>query len=391
MKKIVMGFLSLTLIFTSIGFADDSTLVKSDELTVQTRYLTLTDAIGLATDNSDTLTNLNSDIEAQEIELHRANGQVDSVDSGSYSTADGYVNIYLTKEYQVDAEEQTLTDLHREVENEGVAIKIDVTKDYMSLQSLTTQIKEAEDNYALLVKQYGEIEKKHELGLITKLELEQNALTLQQQQLSIDKLIQQKEIEMIQFNVKLGLDIYTNLILPTSITMDETMAYNLNELSNAIDENHQAVVEAEEALRLAKLKYKVVEKYTDKMAGALGRPSYYQETVDAYDDAIVALSDAKESEQINLRTEYYTLMNDFYGLKISELQLEQKKTTLDNNKLKFELGLITLNDYQDSYLTYVSAYTALNRSKSDFYVSKQSFESYIHWIKDVDIDFEVYE
>ncbi len=357
MKKTI--FIVCLLIVTLIGSSFATTTIELDK------------AYELLESNNSDILLINEKIKIAEIELKINISKAENAYVGSYSKESDTMSAAYKKEYNVTAKEIELLQLNREKETILNDLKAEVYSKYISVNGdllnkslITKQIDELNRNKEI-------IEKKYELGMETKLNLDkiENSILIKENELSNNSRKIQNTI--YEINSMLGLDIDKELSFDVSYAVLTNDIIDYDEVfSNLIEtvKNSENVKNAKENLDLAYARKEVILEYLDDDS------DYYDDVVDDILDLEKDYKDAK----INTYLDVYTAINN---LKQAKNQIEISSNTYELNKkiyevdvLKYDMGQIILNDKLESFNNMLSLYIKLNSDQQNYLEQKKNFE-----------------
>ena len=153
-------------------------------------------------------------------------------------------------------------------------------------------------------------------------------------------------------------------------------SYDIATLALKTRESSKNVINASNDLVLKELERKTISKYS-----RYEKPDSYEDLEADIEDLAEDLEDVKIAEELKLKSDYNTILNNEATVKIDELKLELASRTYSTTKLKYEYGLVTYLDYTKTIDDIRVKTDALNDSKLALYKSIDSFNNYISYLK----------
>lgn len=358
MKRVGM-FLVASLILTNISMAKD---------------FTLDEAIDLAKQNSSALISLNAEKKQQEKDYKTV-----TKDDQIWRSKQGYslntASDYLL--YHGDALEaaQLKYDAYlKSIENAEDNVEYSLISTLYNLELANKNIEVLEENVELMEKQKLVYELKYKINWITKLDLDNFNLSLDQTKNTLENAKAQYEIGKESVRIMLGQDEPVNVVLPEienkEIVIDDIKAYS--------DEN----IDKNKSLLELKYNYKTLENYYITL-----KEGFYDEILEnakfetkLQKDNYDALKQQLDIAINNLKTLYVSKYND---IKMSDLaliermnELELAKTNMEILQTRYDAGYVAELDYKTACLSLKQSEIAYESEKINNMLLKEEFERF---------------
>lgn len=383
LNKIVAFAIGVSVISGSIVPAMAADIINTDTIvntqtqaSTEKKVLTVDDAVKAAIANSDTLKLLDKSINYTE-KMNDINKDLE--DKNNTLKDDD-------KDYTEDKRDFELKSLKQKRKFNEDILSNTVNDVYNSIVTKQIDIEILQKKLELLNKNFNDIKLKNELGLAT-------SIDAQDFQLNVKKLedglkTSQDQLKVLQYNLKsyIGLDV-------SNYTLNKDIDYDVLEIDGSVDSYLDEIVED-----YIKLTYKedIIELnkdyYDDNKVSDPGsftqkepvKDNYYDEATNSYPGYDNALNNYKENLEnykvnLQLRLQYLgnklsnysdettlsetkkqfkqTLRNYYMILEKTKSDIDSKQqeilinnTKLRNMKIKYDLGMITKNEYDSNVL-----------------------------------------
>ncbi|BEP30287.1 TolC family protein [Helicovermis profundi] len=377
-KKIVsivlMGMLILSMM--SISFADNNvTPVLISANISKNVEINFDKALEMAVKNSYSIATIDRKILIATRKLNSDISKADSTKLNSLGTDAAYLENGKIKDLYPAQDKRKLNDLKDDKKDLENALRQDVVAAYTDLDNKLNNLTTIKTNYNTSVTTYEQNKKKFDLGLITESDLKVFESTRDQNLLEVKKANLAIELSQMELARITGYDLSTKFTLSGVYKIDASVpSYDIESLSVKAKENSKNVVKAKNDLMLKELEKTTVDKYS-----RYEKPDSYEDLENAVEDLTQDLEDAKIAEELKLRSDYNTIMNNEATVKINELRLELATRTYKTMKLKYEYGLATYLDYTKTIDAIKVSTDTLNDSKLALFKSVDSFNNYISY------------
>lgn len=345
MKRIVSFILILTLlmVFTVGGYAEE---IQQDSGSIS---LSLEEAIDLAIENSLDVSTSEMNYQLAILDSNEKKDAYDSYDdyvvefgkSGSIEnqmialmTRKGYnYQLSLTTEnYSEKAIEYTKND----VESHMISLYYNILYSLEDIKIKETALVRAEDTYR-------DTSEKYELGRIAKNVLDMAEYSLQNVTMQLENARLDYENYIVEFNIATGIDIDKEIVLSSGLEY-EIFSSDLTTdemLQNSLNKNSQ--------YQNAVYGYDYYTQYCDLMGSGLSDTDFGRE---AYANQVIAKNNVKAIEN-QMQLSVIQTINGFKQLEnnieLSNRNIEEIKKKINQQELKYEMGLCTFDDVLAQY------------------------------------------
>ncbi|RQN12010.1 TolC family protein [Clostridium butyricum] len=407
LNKIVAFAIGVSVISGSIVPAMAADIINTDTIvntqtqaSTEKKVLTVDDAVKAAIANSDTLKLLDKSINYTE----KMNNLSKDLDDTNNTLKDD------DKDYTEDKRDFELKSLKQKRKFNEDVLSNTVNDLYNSIVTKQIDIENLQKKLELLNKNFNDIKLKNELGLATSIDAQDFQLNVKQLEDALKT--SQDQLKVFQYNLKnyIGLDV-------SSYTLNKDIDYDVLEIDGSVDSYLDEIVED-----YIKLTYKedIIELnkdyYDDNKVSDPGsftqkepvKDDYYDETTNSYpgyDNALNSYKKNLENYKVNLqlRLQYLgnklsnytdettlsetkkqfkqTLRNYYMLLEKTKSDIDRKQqeilinnTKLRNMKIKYDLGMITKNEYDSRVLDNQGLALDLRNSILDYNDYKNKIE-----------------
>jgi hypothetical protein len=363
MKKIISLIMIIGMLFSfSIGFAD--------ELNVDLSY---DDALQLALDNSNALETMNQRILLAERYLKSANSKANNVKTKGISSDTVLLANGITKELTPSQKNRELIDLNESKIDLVKDLEIDVLEKYNDVINKEEAMLFKNQDLVTAKREYNQNEVKYNLGMITKNQLFEYEINVKNLEISITNLERNYSKALIEVNRLINYPISTelNLKIKADISVDE-IEYDLNEIISKAIINSNTVRTANNNYLIKELEKTVINRYS-----RFEKSDSYEDLEEEVINLLEEYEDSKITEEVNVYTDYYNLLNNQADVEIAKLNLELSKKALDIEKIKLDNEMSTYLVYKKAVDDYRSLYNELDNKQLVFYEAKTHFDYYI--------------
>lgn len=365
-RKFLIIFLVIILLGTSQGIAVEDTTESTTETAIEEEIvlepieMDIEDTIEKTIENNEaTIDQIDDQIDAAEDDVD-AQEQLQEdmeeelkkpIELQSPAVRQDYVDALMIKKgYGVRVAQMQVTLLEKSKQQliEGLELNAKVSYYKVLLAQKTVELNEEALNKAN--EQLKVVKVKFDNGSVTKLDLLQSELAVNQAKIEYDNAVDDLAIEQLAFNNTVGLPFEQEVILVGEIENNEIEEINLEEAISKAKEERMEAVEAREELEVAKIKLEAHDSYYNSNAKA------YKDAKKEYENKQNNLENVYKDIELDVRQKYLELVKLDRSLnninKTYELSLEAVRIT----SLFFEYGLSTTMDV-------LEAETALTQSE----------------------------
>ncbi|MEA1975992.1 MAG: TolC family protein [Bacillota bacterium] len=362
-KKIISLIMIVGVLFSfSITFAD--------ELNVNLSY---EDVLELAISNSNSLDTIDQKILLAERYLKSANSRSDTIKTKGIVSDALLLENGKIKELVPSQKNRELIDLKETKIDLIEDLKIDVIEKYNDVINKKETILFKNQDLVTANKEYDQKEIEYSLGMITKNQLFEYEINIKNLELNIKNLERDYRKALIELNRLIGYPIITQLKLESKVDINiERLEYDLDVIIAKAILNSNTVRTANNDYLLKDLEKTVVNRYS-----RYERPDSYEDIEDDVIDLLEDFYDSKITEEVNVYTDYYNLLNLQVDVEISSLNLELAEKLLNIEKIKLDNEMSTYLVYKKAVDNYRDIYNDMNDKELMLYKAKTQFDYYI--------------
>ncbi len=234
----------------------------------------------------------------------------------------------------------------------------DVTTAYYNVMKAKYSLENAKRTMDLAKKDLDIAKIKLEHGLITKSALTQVENAYKSSQTEYNKAVSDLQNDMATLSKNIGgkLDI-SNVEIDMTIYMPNVAALDLNKIKDYNIKNNSKFFSLKNALDTAKYKSYLTDdsydsykedkvKLSEKIEDEFAAMKY--EAKRDYDDAQYQFDEAVKELDISLKSQYSGIITMIETIENLKKSVENTKTTLAQNSIKYNLGLISKNEFENS-------------------------------------------
>lgn len=365
MKKLFALLMMSVMIFSSFA------VVSADEVSGQQTQiisLSLEDALKKVETDNPELKLMDMKIAIADTEYWQSLDDADAAkDKFSKTIEDKIAN---EKVKQIDWQRKliTLNNLKYDRNEKLKSLKLDITKQYMSLQLSQKDIENSQIDLTNLDTKINDMLLKVKLGLVREIDvksLQAQRLTMQSQ---IDKSKGQLEIDMLSFKNALGIDTKTNLYLfPVQKEYATFNDYDIaNRIAAALAKSHD-VENAQKDYDLTVLEKDITAKYYDYV------PSTVKDLETTVVDKASTLDNTKRSVEASLWTAYYNLKSLEDSVEIARLNVAIDELNLQITQAKVKAGQATAATESNDKLTLEKQKASFQKAINDYMITIDEF------------------
>lgn len=267
-----------------------------------------------------------------------------------------------------------LEQLKWEKQNTINSLKIDITKAYYQILNKDTLIKLRQTAIERLNKELEVKKEQVKKGLDIQTSVTNLQLSISQEIQKLEGIKRDRDILVIRFNSNLGRDIEDGLSL---IKEDLNLEYFTDIDTNKIIQNqllkNNNIIKISRNLEEAKSEYDIIKRY-----------SYAPDTNGIEDvrdnilDLEYKLKDAKLQLEVDILSEYNSLLNLHDSIEINQIEYEKCQKLTETSQAKFKTGKITAIEKEKVQANQDEALFTLEQSKIDYFVACENFKVYLN-------------
>lgn len=245
---------------------------------------------------------------------------------------------------------------------------------YFTYQYLVDEITLQNAKIQRLKKELELIKTKIKLGKATVTAQTRAELTINQEQYTLQKLVNDKDRLFLDLNVLMNYDLDTPLVFePMTLPFERYKIEDINSsISHFLDTNGDLIkLGVQGSLESIKLKI-----YTD-MNSSGNYDSEILSLKESLSDNNMDIKDKKLDLEYQVRSKYNNLLNTYDAFTIKELEIANLEITLKTVKSRQMLGLETDSSVLLARENLSFAKLAFDRAKLDYYMAVESFKNYI--------------
>ncbi len=355
MKKIITTFaLTAALSLPLCVFADSTTM-------------TVDEAVSYAIEHSDSFIKSNAEIQANTYSAYQTKATQSSLKKNPY-LEDMSVDVYLSfKGYYHKASKLAATVAERAKADLIKSTERNVKNDFYTYLNSAVAVEIAEENLSITKERMAAAEKKLEMGTLSKLDCENFALARQNAENSYNQAIRTKEYNLIKLKNTINFPKDKELKPVGEFIYEGAMPTSPEE---AIEKSRSSntYLNLKDAFELAKLKW-------------ANTSVYYTSTENNYKVEKATYEAAEADFRINVNNIDLNIINMYNSIVALREQVEYMqsytaylKSTTDAMFLRYEMGVVTANDYRQTQQEYFKAQNELQTLQLTYEINKMNYE-----------------
>ncbi len=372
-KLFVTIILVLMLSLSQIVLANDTNTADSEKLKNSLLEISIDDAVKIAAENSSELIKNKIQMsDADDLIRDRSKGKNSSKNqlegegfyNGDYLSAMLHKNGYYLKEAKI----QKLT-LEKGKDQILKSLEIKTKSAYYNVLLAQKTVELNEKVLAKAKENLKVLEIKFDKGSVTKLDLLQGQLAVNQAQTELDNAADSLSLEILSFNNTLGLPFDQQIVLTDEIEYLEGNEIDLEKSIKKAKENRLEIITAKENLELTQIKH---DTYT----------SYYTSGTSYYRTAVKELSYAKnnieevyKNIELDVRQKYLELIKDERALKNNDNTIELSKEKVRITSLFYDYGKVTALDVLEADTSLAQTEIARYKLLVSYNISRMMFDN----------------
>ena len=372
-KLFITIILILMLSLTQIVLANDTTKIDAEKFENELLEISIDDAVKIALENSSELIKTKIEL-AEAVDLIRDRSKIkdsskkalgsDFYDGGDYLSQMLSKNGYGLKDAQIKkmilekGKDQILKKL--EIKSKSAYYNVLLAQKTVELNEKV--LAKAKENLKVL-------EIKFDKGSVTKLDLLQGQIAVNQAQTELDNAGDSLSLEILSFNNTLGLPFDQQIVLADEIEYLEGDEIDLEKSIEKAKENRLEIITAKENLELTQIKH---DTYT----------SYYTTGTSRYRNAVKELTYAKnnieqvyKNVELDVRQKYLELIKAERALKNKDNTIELSKETVRIKSLFYDYGKVTALDVLETETSLAQAEISRYQLLVSYNVARMMFDN----------------
>ncbi|MBR6701031.1 MAG: TolC family protein, partial [Firmicutes bacterium] len=234
---------------------------------------------------------------------------------------------------------------------------------YYGVLQAEENLKVCEDNLELQKKLLKNVELKYSVGSATALEVKAQKAAVTSAEQDVNTAKSGAEKAKMNFNMLLGFDIETNLVLTDALTPKGKPEIDLDKAVKDALKNRLSVAQLEYACEIQKIAL-------DQLSGKPG----YSEQRAALKITELAYDNMPNTIEIEIRSAYIDLQDKYNTVLESQETVAMAKESLRVAELMYEVGMNTSADVQKAQMTAKQANQLLMASISDYNLACYAFD-----------------
>jgi outer membrane protein TolC len=267
-----------------------------------------------------------------------------------------------------------LEDIKWEMEQKQQQIYSVATKNYYNILIQDELIEMQKNQIEIIEKQIEQKKKEIEIGTAAKISLMDYELSLDQAQVELKKLNDEKEKIIMDLNINMARDVEQNLIIQEKeIPYEEYKIDDLDKIIKKLTETYYTITRIEEEITVT---------VQDKNIMILHNTSeQYDDAIENAKDKLVELDyaakDKKSEVEYKVRSDYNNLLKLHNEVLIKQLDYENKMKLLKTADTRQELGYITELEYRNFEKDASTALEQYEKAKLDYYIAIENFKFFV--------------
>lgn len=239
------------------------------------------------------------------------------------------------------------------------SLKREVYEKYYTHKQTEAQLIAAKENYERAIKLKQEADLKFRVGKVSKLET-LNADTAVNDALdAYQKAKNGLEASKMGYNLFMGYNVNQEFTLTNPLEPFALPQRTLNESIAMAKLNRNEIADARQKAKLARASLKMVDDYPHSSAT-------YKKAKVAYDMAILALKNVPGAIEMDVRTKYAAMKQNYDAVNASKKNLENTKEVARIGQLQYDTGFITITDLSGMNLAVYNAQQTYNKAVLDY-------------------------
>ncbi len=241
-------------------------------------------------------------------------------------------------------------------------LKKEVYEKYYTHKQAEAQLQAAKDNYDRAVKLKQEADLKYRVGKVSKLETLSADTVVNEALDGYEKAKVAHAASKMGYNLFMGYNVNQEFSLTNPLEPFELPQKGLDESVINARSNRNEIADARQKARLAKASLNMVDDYPHSSAT-------YKKAKVNYDMALFALKNAPSNIEMDVRTKYATMKQNYDTVNNLKKNLENAKEVARLGQLQFNTGFITITNLQGLNLAVFTAQEAYNKAILDYNLS----------------------
>lgn len=245
----------------------------------------------------------------------------------------------------------------------------EVTEAYYSAIKAQYTLENAKTEMDLASKETEASKRKYELGLITRNALTQAEADYASSVTSYNKAFSDLQLSMQELGIIIGknLDVFSTK-LDTAMSIPDIESLDLNKIKEDYMKNSSSFYTQKEAYDLAEYELQLTEEqydyYYEKLSSSsTAAEDLYDMMVEAersFENEKYSYNEAENELDSTLTSQYQSIQNSYSSYENLKKDLEDSKGTLEQNRIKYQLGLITKSSFEQNEGSYKTLEHQLN-------------------------------
>ena len=225
------------------------------------------------------------------------------------------------------------------------------------------------ENLEIKEKLYQDVQKKFELGMVSKQELLTAEYDYLKAKTDLEKYENTEKTAKMGLNMYLGYDVMDNVILTDKLITSDFLEVDLAESISQALLNRNEIGGSKFALDIQQINMdKIKVRYPSSA-------SEYMKQKVAYETALFNFENAGKSIEMDVRNKYMDLIQKQHAIESGQKAVENATEALRLSQLTYEAGMIILTDLQNVQSMTLQAKLGLSQSVLDYNIALDSFNA----------------
>jgi outer membrane protein TolC len=373
MKRRIVSFLvaAAMLVVISATTAADTNIVNSMEFQGEGLRLSLEEVVEIGMTDNPAILKSQLDVEQAKVDydkgkssLRKVKNFVGTRDTDSLSYLETVALLELSTNF-------TLENAQRKYDATVEGVKADLEQTYYNLLQAEQLMRINEENMEVMKDLYEITKKKLELGLIAKQEVLNSEINYIKAKNEYDSSVNTYKSAKMLLNTKLGNNVMTELILTDNLAYKEYEVASIAEAIQSALENRYEIKALEYAYQMAEINEKISGKKYPEFTY-----DYRKATV-GLKKALSDLENAKKNIEIEVRSNYLTLLQKKQEIESGEKTVQLAEEALKIARVSYDSGMGVMTDVLQAQVAVQQAKLGLSRAVLDYNLAVLKFEDSI--------------
>ncbi|MBP3361412.1 MAG: TolC family protein [Clostridia bacterium] len=330
--------------------------------------MTVQEAVDYALEHSLTIAKCKADVYGKKYEMAQAKINQNQLKDNGYLEVSSIETGLALKGYAYEATKLSYEVAQRSMEDNKKTIEVQVKNDFYTYLDSVSSTELAKQNLESAQTRLASAEMKLKSGAISELDCKNFELSVKSAQNALNSAQRDMEVKLITLKNTMNYPADKELV-PVG-----RLEFEYGELMTAEEaikksRSESTYLNIADSLELAKKRWQISSGFY------IGTQNEYKSEKATYESAVADFTQNVNNLDLGIRQMYNGLLTLKENVECAEFSLEIQKSNAEAAYLKYEMGLVTANDYRETEQSYIKAQNELQELKLSYITTKLKYDN----------------